>query len=167
MRVDRAVQDHGGPAGEKGRGLLDGEEGTLEVRRHRLVEQLFGHFLEGDESSDAGVDEERVDPPVPRLDLVHCLCDLRHSGHVRLDHQRVRTQLLLRGLEGGIAPPGDRHLGPFAEERLRRRESDAAVAARYHRHLVGESSAHRNLPRVAVEMLPAAKGVQPALAMNR
>src|SRR2546422_108211 len=73
------VEDGGGAAGQERDGLLDGEEGTLEVGRHRLVEELFGHSLEGDESPDAGVDEQRVNPTVLLLDLVHRGGDLRYS----------------------------------------------------------------------------------------
>src|SRR5438445_3658670 len=46
VRVDRRVQDHGGPAGEERGGLLNREEGTLEVGRDRLVEALLGHGLQ-------------------------------------------------------------------------------------------------------------------------
>src|SRR5262245_33952147 len=79
---------------------------------------------------DAGVGEDDVQPSLLALDLGEQAIQVVQVRHVAPDGGDVLADLLHRR-QFGLTPAGDEDGGAFGHEPLRRRQADAAAAARH------------------------------------
>src|SRR5208282_4349601 len=91
---------------------------------------------------DAGIREHNVELALLPLDLCEQAIEVSEPGHVALNAGDLAADLFLRHVEFCRAASCNKHIRAFCNESLRRRQTDAAIAAGDECHLAFEFSTH-------------------------
>src|SRR5262249_30689406 len=129
-RDDGGVQDDRGAVRQERQRLLYREQEAFHVDVEDRVVELLGDRAQGRIPRDAGVGEDDVKPALLALDLGEQAVHVVEVRNVATDGGDLASDLLDRRRDLGLRPAGDEDVATFVHEPLRRREADAAAAAR-------------------------------------
>src|SRR5690348_8962493 len=128
MRIDRGVEHDCRTFRHQRCRFLDGKEDSLHVDIDRLIEELFGHLLEGDKLPDAGVHEQCVNSPKAILNFHHCCFDIRHFAGVGANGESSVADFFGGNLQSLLIPSGNCHLRSLLRVRPCNPQTNSTVA---------------------------------------
>src|SRR6185312_4755755 len=108
---------------------LNREEQAFHVDVEVIVKKRFRDLTERLESRNTGIGEEHINAPIFLTDGRRELRNIGEFARIRRQHQRVRSELFLRGANAVRIAPCRNHLRAFLHKQLRRRESDSRRSA--------------------------------------
>ena len=140
---DGRIQDDRATIRHQRKRLLDREQEAFHIDAEDRVIVLFSDLAERRVRRSPGIREHDIERALFPLDLCEEAIEIAELRNVAPDSGDVVADLLDRRRQLGITPPSDEHVRALADERLRRRQANPAIATGH------ESDLALELPHVS------------------
>src|SRR5882724_7502582 len=147
------IQDDRGAIRHQGKCLLYREKQSLQIAVEERVVMLLSYLSQGSKLRGTGIREHNIELAFPPLDLCEQAIKIAEVRHISLYSSDIPPYFLYRRRQLCIAAPADVDVRAFVHKLLRRRETNAAIAARDQRRFVRESHINLLLSRLWITVI--------------